>query len=68
MGTYDIVLCRNVAIYFSPQNRRSLFTRLVDQLRPGGVLIVGSTESLLGVSPRLQREVFHGSVYYRKVR
>jgi chemotaxis protein methyltransferase CheR len=68
VGTYDIIFCRNVAIYFSPQNRLSLFDRLVDQLRPGGVLIIGSTESLIGVTRRLERQSFHGAVYYRRVR
>jgi chemotaxis protein methyltransferase CheR len=68
VGTYDIVFCRNVAIYFSAQNRLSLFDRLVDQLRPGGVLVIGATESLIGVTDRLQRESFHGTTYYRRVR
>jgi chemotaxis protein methyltransferase CheR len=66
VGSYDIIFCRNVAIYFSAQNRASLFHRLADQLRPGGVLVVGSTESLHGLTPRLSREEFHGSVFYRK--
>ncbi len=68
VGTYDIVFCRNVAIYFSAQNRAALFDRLADQIRPGGVLVIGSTESLLGLTPKLQREEFHGSVFYRKLR
>jgi len=66
VGTYDIIFCRNVAIYFSPQNRISLFERLAAQLRPGGVLVAGSTESLLGVNHCLEREQFHGAVYYRR--
>jgi chemotaxis protein methyltransferase CheR len=68
VGSYDIVFCRNVAIYFSAQNRVSLFERLVDQIRPGGVLVTGSTESLIGVTRRLERQSFHGTAFYRRVR
>lgn len=68
VGTFDVILCRNVAIYFSMIHRCSLFDRLADQLRPDGVLVIGSTESLDGVTTRFAREDFRGSVYYRKVR
>jgi chemotaxis protein methyltransferase CheR len=66
IGTYDIIFCRNVAIYFSLAHRTDLFHRMADQLRPNGVLVVGSTESLVGLTPKLRREAFHGTVFYRK--
>jgi len=61
---YDIILCRNVAIYFSPVNRRLLFDRLGDCLNPGGVLLIGSTESLTGVTNRFVRNEFRRGIYY----
>lgn len=67
VGTYDIIFCRNVAIYFDAEVRRGLFQRMAEQLRPGGVLVVGSTESLLGISHRFEHETFHGATYYRRV-
>ncbi|HZQ82068.1 MAG TPA: protein-glutamate O-methyltransferase CheR [Gaiellaceae bacterium] len=41
---YDLVLCRNVVIYFTEDVRDALHARLATSLRPGGYLVVGSTE------------------------
>jgi chemotaxis protein methyltransferase CheR len=43
-ASYDLVMCRNTAIYFSEPVRDALHARLASALRPGGVLIVGATE------------------------
>ncbi len=43
-GSYDLVLCRNTVIYFTPDVRDALHARLAQALRPGGRLIVGATE------------------------
>ncbi len=43
-ASYDLVLCRNTAIYFSEEVRDRLHARLAESLRPGGVLLVGATE------------------------
>lgn len=53
MGPFDIIFCRNVAIYFTPEARRSVFTRLAELLTDDGFLFVGSAESLidLGYTP-----------------
>jgi chemotaxis protein methyltransferase CheR len=40
----DLILCRNTVIYFNQEVRDDLHQRLVEALRPGGVLIVGATE------------------------
>lgn len=66
VGTYDIIFCRNVAIYFSIPNRRTLYAGLAQQLRPQGALLVGSTESLMGVTDRFTRQSFRNAVYYTK--
>lgn len=62
---YDIILCRNVAIYFNQENRCRLFARIATCLRPDGILIIGSTESLVGVSDRFTREESCNTVYFR---
>jgi chemotaxis protein methyltransferase CheR len=62
---YDIILCRNVAIYFNQENRSRLFEKIADCLRPEGILIIGSTESLLGVSDRFSRNEYCNTVYFR---
>ncbi|MCK5232146.1 MAG: protein-glutamate O-methyltransferase CheR [Desulfobulbaceae bacterium] len=65
LGKFDIIFCRNVAIYFSLQNRRRLFDRIADQLNPGGILILGGTELLFGITDRFRRCEEHDTFYYQ---
>jgi chemotaxis protein methyltransferase CheR len=46
LGPFDVILCRNVAIYFDEATRRNLLRRIGRQLDPDGVLILGSMEML----------------------
>ena len=46
LGTFDIIFCRNVAIYFSQEDQKSVFNNLAKVLTPNGWLFVGSSESL----------------------
>ena len=43
---YDVILCRNTVIYFTEPVRDALHARLAAALRPGGYLLVGSTERI----------------------
>lgn len=43
-ASYDLILCRNTVIYFAEPIRDELHARLADALRPGGYLVIGSTE------------------------
>lgn len=45
---YDLVVCRNVVIYFERDAQERLFTRFADALRPGGLLFLGKVEMLYG--------------------
>lgn len=46
-GPFDLVLCRNLAFtYFEPELQREVCEQLVDVVRPGGVLVVGSHEAV----------------------
>jgi chemotaxis protein methyltransferase CheR len=65
LGKFDIIFCRNVAIYFDTPDRRKLFARIADMLAPDGYLIIGSTESLTGVCDRFAPQRHLGSVYYQ---
>ena len=51
-GAYDLILCRNVVIYFTEPVRDPLHERLAGALRPGGYLMVGSTRARLGAPGR----------------
>lgn len=54
LGPFDIVFCRNVAIYFSDADRRSLFERIAKVLALNGWLFVGSSENLTNLGPAWQ--------------
>lgn len=41
---YDLIICRNVVIYFEPAAKDKLYRNFHDALRPGGILFVGGTE------------------------
>lgn len=44
---FDLILCRNVVIYFTEEAKDSLYRRFLAALKPGGVLFVGGTEAIL---------------------
>lgn len=65
LGKFDIVFCRNVAIYFTLEDRKRLFNKIADVLEPDGYLLIGSTESLTGVCRRFVPKRHLRSVYYQ---
>jgi chemotaxis protein methyltransferase CheR len=65
LGKFDIVFCRNVAIYFNDADRRTLFGRIERALERDGYLIVGAMESLNGVSLQLESKRHLRSVFYQ---
>jgi chemotaxis protein methyltransferase CheR len=65
LRTFDIIFCRNVAIYFSQADRTQLFERLAKHLHPAGALLIGATESLQGITTRYIRKVYHNTVFYQ---
>jgi chemotaxis protein methyltransferase CheR len=46
-GAFNLVLCRNVTIYFEPAAQRTVYVKLAAALGPGGVLMLGTSERLL---------------------
>jgi chemotaxis protein methyltransferase CheR len=63
-NTFDIIFCRNVAIYFSKADRQRLFDQISKLLKADGALIIGSTESLFGISERFERREHNDTAYY----
>ncbi len=45
-GSFDLILCRNVLIYFDTQLQERVFEKLYHSLAPGGILILGQAEIL----------------------
>ena len=66
LGKFDIIFCRNVAIYFTLADRKKLFNKIADSLSDDGYLIIGSTESLTGVCPRFVPKRHLRSIFYQK--
>jgi len=65
LGKFDIVFCRNVAIYFTLEDRKRLFEKIADLLEEDGYLIIGSTESLTGVCPQFEPKRYLRSIFYQ---
>lgn len=47
-GSFDLILCRNVVIYFTADAKAGLYRRLSEALAPDGYLFIGATEALFG--------------------
>jgi len=63
----DIILCRNVLIYFSRELQRKLFRKFYEGLNKAGYLILGKTESLMGEPTRMFKQVNMTERIYQKV-
>lgn len=65
VGRFDLIICRNVVIYFQSEAKKTLYRRFYDALRPGGVLFVGGTE-IIPKSASLEFEPLNVSFYRRQ--
>lgn len=63
---FDIIFCRNVAIYFTEPDKIKLFQNLGRSLAKDGALIIGSTESITGLCPEFEPQRYLRSVFYQK--
>ena len=65
LGKFDIIFCRNVAIYFTPEDRAKLFDKIGHVLETDGYLIIGATESLVSICPKFEPKRYLSSVFYQ---
>ena len=63
---YEVVLCRNVIMYFTPAHAAAVLERVARSLVPGGYLFLGHAESLHGTSPAFELCHTHNTFYYRR--
>ncbi|WP_037530765.1 MULTISPECIES: CheR family methyltransferase [Sphingomonas] len=47
-GAFDVILCRNVLLYLSPTTKAAVFARFAAAMRPGGTLVLGAGETVIG--------------------
>jgi chemotaxis protein methyltransferase CheR len=66
LGRADAIFCRNVLIYFDPRARKAAIEVLYDRLNPGGILLLGHSESLLNVSTAFELLHLKDDLVYRK--
>ncbi len=64
LGKFDIIFCRNVAIYFTAQDRKTLFNKLCKSMTSDGYFLIGSTESIAADAPFFKPKRYLRSVYY----
>ncbi|HEX6574904.1 MAG TPA: protein-glutamate O-methyltransferase CheR [Gemmatimonadaceae bacterium] len=66
-GRFHMIVCRNVIIYFTRETQESLFETFHDLLLPGGFLVLGKVETLLGKSRELFAPVSSRERIYRRL-
>ncbi|MCM2334991.1 MAG: protein-glutamate O-methyltransferase CheR, partial [Anaeromyxobacteraceae bacterium] len=65
-ANFDLVMCRNVLIYFSPGTAAQVLAKLVDAVRPGGWLVVGPVETPLLSGLPVERHDVPGATLLRR--
>lgn len=62
-GRFDLVMCRNVLLYFDPQTRATAFERLAGGIATDGWLMLGAGETVVGQTDRFKPAEFGSSLY-----
>jgi chemotaxis protein methyltransferase CheR len=63
---FDVIVCRNVMIYFDLETRKKLLDLFFDRLKPGGFLLLGHSENLLSLSTRFSAIQLQNDLVYRR--
>ncbi len=63
LGTFDIIYCRNVLIYFDGPTKTDVLKRLASALAPDGTLVLGAAETVIGLSDALSPQAEHRGLY-----
>ena len=66
LGTMDVILCRNVIIYFDLETKKQVIETFYEKLRPGGYLLLGHSESLINVSSAFELKHLKNDLVYRR--
>ena len=66
LGTFDIVICRNVFSYFSQREREKLAENLYNIMEPGGTMLISTKETLYNVTKAFKLQTYEKVVVYKK--
>ncbi|MGV2990535.1 protein-glutamate O-methyltransferase [Vibrio sp. E150_011] len=65
LGKFDIIFCRNVLIYFSPEMKSQVLNQMARSLNPGGYLLLGASESLTGLTDQFEMVRCNPGIIYK---
>jgi len=65
LGKFDIIFCRNVLIYFSPEIKSKILNQFAGSLNQGGYLMLGASESLTGLTDRFEMIRCNPGIVYK---
>ncbi|KMV29683.1 protein-glutamate O-methyltransferase [Photobacterium swingsii] len=65
LGKFDIIFCRNVLIYFSPEMKSKVLNQMAASLNPGGYLFLGASESLTGLTDKFEMIRCNPGIIYK---
>ncbi len=68
LGTFDVIFCRNVLIYFDPDTKTNVFTRLAQALQTDGYLALGGAETVMGLTEAFKPHSDRRGIYRRELR
>ncbi len=63
LGRFDIIFCRNVLIYFGADTKRDILSRMAKQTNQNCYLVLGASETLVGISDDFARVEDHRGLY-----
>jgi len=66
LGSMDVILCRNVMIYFDAETKRRVVESFAERLRPGGYLLLGHSESLVKLTSAFELRHLRNDLVYRR--
>jgi chemotaxis protein methyltransferase CheR len=63
LGTFDVIFCRNVLIYFALPTKRDILNRMSRQLAADGALFLGGAETVIGVTDQFSPHPGHAGIF-----
>lgn len=66
LGTMDVILCRNVIIYFDLATKQRVMATFEEKLHPGGYLLLGHSESLINITGAFELRHLRNDLVYRR--